>query len=85
MFRSVTGALAKVAGFLLTLGFLRWIVAPRAARRNAAYADNQPHDSYLDIRDAGPEAMRDPPSREWTETDEDGDQSFPASDPPGGY
>ncbi len=29
--------------------------------------------------------MRDPAVREWTETDEDGDESFPASDPPGGY
>jgi hypothetical protein len=29
--------------------------------------------------------MRDPDAREWTETDEDLDESFPASDPPGGY
>lgn len=37
------------------------------------------------IRDAGPEAMRDPSARSWTEVDEDGDESFPASDPPGNY
>lgn len=36
------------------------------------------------IRDAGPDAMKNPPG-EWDETDEDGDESFPASDPPGGY
>lgn len=52
---------------------------------NAAYACDQPHDSHTDVRDAGPSAMRDKPAREWTETDEDGDESFPASDPPGGY
>ena len=33
------------------------------------------------IRDAGPEAMRNPP-RGWDGVDEASDQSFPASDPP---
>lgn len=33
------------------------------------------------VRPAGPEAMRDPPS-EWTRVDEASDESFPASDPP---
>ena len=37
------------------------------------------------IRDAGPEAMRDEPSRTWTKTDEASDESFPASDPPANY
>jgi hypothetical protein len=32
-------------------------------------------------RQAGAEAMRDPP-REWTKVDEASDESFPASDPP---
>ena len=32
-------------------------------------------------RQAGPDAMRDPPS-EWTKVDEASDESFPASDPP---
>lgn len=57
----------------------------KAGKRNAAFAPDQPHDSYRDIRDAGPAAMRDKPLREWTRTDEDLDESFPASDPPGGY
>lgn len=57
----------------------------KTRKRNAAYAPNQPHESYLDIRDAGPDAMRDAPRREWTEVDEYLDESFPASDPPGGY
>lgn len=33
------------------------------------------------IRDAGPDAMPDPPG-EWDEVDEASDESFPASDPP---
>lgn len=57
----------------------------KTRKRNAAYALDQPHESYLDIRDAGPDAMRDAPRREWTEIDEGLDESFPASDPPGGY
>lgn len=54
-------------------------------RANAAFAPDQPHNSHTDIRDSGPAAMRDELQREWTETDEILDESFPASDPPGGY
>jgi hypothetical protein len=36
------------------------------------------------VRPAGPESMRDPPTR-WDEVDEAGDESFPASDPPAKY
>jgi hypothetical protein len=35
-----------------------------------------------DIRDAGPDAMKDKPIRKWDEVDEAADESFPASDPP---
>jgi hypothetical protein len=45
-----------------------------------AFAENQ----GAQVRDAGPQAMRDPPSG-WSKTDEEGDESFPASDPPGDY
>ncbi|KIX16467.1 MULTISPECIES: hypothetical protein [Paracoccus] len=36
------------------------------------------------IRPAGPDQMRDPPP-DWSDVDERGDESFPASDPPGTY
>lgn len=76
---------SRLVGLLGAASLIRRILAPKAHSRNAAYAENQSHDSYSDIRDAGPEAMRDPSPRDWSETDEDGDESFPASDPPGGY
>jgi hypothetical protein len=47
-----------------------------------AFARNQGNGQ---VRDAGPEAMRDQPKRDWTKTDEESDQSFPASDPPANY
>lgn len=50
----------------------------------AAFAEGQP-DYEGAVRDAGPEAMADPPKRQWTKTDEESDESFPASDPPGRY
>lgn len=36
------------------------------------------------VRDAGTKEMRNPP-RTWTLEDEESDESFPASDPPGNY
>ena len=57
----------------------------RSIEQNAAFDKDHPPSSHKDVGDAGPQAMRDKPQREWTETDEDLDESFPASDPPGGY
>lgn len=37
-----------------------------------------------DVRVAGPENMADPPE-DWDIVDEQADESFPASDPPGNY
>lgn len=47
-----------------------------------AFASNQGNAS---VRDAGPSAMRDKPASGWSKTDEESDESFPASDPPANY
>ena len=52
------------------------------AKRGQKRSDNQ--DSTF-VRDSGPLAMADVPTREWSKTDEESDQSFPASDPPANY
>ena len=49
---------------------------------SVAFAGNQ---GDARVRDSGPEAMRDEPSRPWQKEDEESDQSFPASDPPANY
>lgn len=76
--------------FALFAGTFATVLAASSCRRksrqgHAAFALDQPRGSHTDIRDAGPAAMRDELQREWTATDEDLDESFPASDPPGGY
>lgn len=54
-------------------------------KRHAAFDDDQRYDTSSAVRDAGPEAMRDKPTQKWSDVDEAGDQSFPASDPPATY
>ena len=52
----------------------------------AAFATGQPgNENFAKVRDAGPQAMADKPQREWSKTDEESDQSFPASDAPSNY
>ena len=47
----------------------------------AAFADGEATGGPVEVRNAGPAAMRsDPP--EWDKVDEASDESFPASDPP---
>jgi coenzyme F420-dependent glucose-6-phosphate dehydrogenase len=41
-----------------------------------------PLSGEVQVRSAGPEAMREPSGREWTAADEASDESFPTSDPP---
>lgn len=73
-----------IVGALGYLGY-RTFRKGSGTKANAAFSEDQPHRNHLDVRDAGPGAMRDKTNRPWTETDEDLDESFPASDPPGGY
>lgn len=75
-------AVLVLVGGVATLAYSRF---KKSSSRNAAFGPDQPHDKEMNVRDAGPRAMRDKPQREWTEVDEDLDESFPASDPPGGY
>lgn len=74
---------------LLALGAGAYALFRRSAGNGAppraAFAEGQTGFGRNPVRDAGPEAMRDPPEREWTGVDEASDQSFPASDPPGTY
>jgi hypothetical protein len=52
---------------------------------HAAYATGEVSTgTSRDVRNAGPESMRDKPDN-WQPTDEESDQSFPASDPPANY
>ena len=41
-----------------------------------------PKDADVQVRPAGPEAMRDKPRKDWKPEDQAADESFPASDPP---
>lgn len=53
---------------------------------NAAFANSQGADeNFAKVREAGPHAMADKPQRHWSTTDEEIDESFPASDAPGNY
>ena len=50
-----------------------------------AFRDGQkagPRDAEVQVRPAGPEAMRSKVRRKWTPEDQASDESFPASDPP---
>lgn len=69
---TVLGAAALVGGGVL---------AYRVMQKRQAQQQRPP---LPEVRDAGPEAMNDPPKR-WGMVDQQADESFPASDPPGNY
>jgi hypothetical protein len=74
---------------LFAIGAGAYVLSRRSemqrAGGRAAFADGQPDAVPNPVRDAGPEAMRDPPKGHWSAVDEASDQSFPASDPPANY
>ncbi|HVR90197.1 MAG TPA: hypothetical protein VHG29_03750 [Novosphingobium sp.] len=74
-------AAATAAGY----GLYRFAKRQQAHHGRAAFATGETEGpNFAKVRNAGPEAMRsDPP--EWEKTDQESDESFPASDPPGNY
>jgi len=79
-------ALLKLAA-LGTLGYVAYrFYQQQKDQSPAAFATGQPGgENFAKVRDAGPAAMADKPKRAWSKTDEESDQSFPASDPPSNY
>jgi Tfp pilus assembly protein PilV len=66
---------------ILSLGALAALAYLLRSRRAAEAAGT---DQARTIRDAGPAEMALPP-RSWDIVDQQADESFPASDPPGNY
>ena len=79
-------ALLKLAA-LGALGYVayKYIESQKSVSPAAFANDQKTGDNFAKVRDAGPEAMADQPKRAWSKTDEESDQSFPASDPPSNY
>ena len=69
-------AFASAVGY----GIYRYATRHKTVER-AAFATGESTGGPVEVRNAGPAAMRsDPP--EWDKIDEASDESFPASDPP---
>ena len=65
--------------------FYRYSQRRHSSGDQAAFAAGEgATDNFSQVRNAGPAAMRDKPAR-WSRTDEQSDESFPASDPPANY
>jgi len=74
-------ALAGVAGY----AFYKYATQKKLAERIAIASGEGGHSgSFTHVRNAGVEAMRDKPAH-WDKVDQESDESFPASDPPGNY
>jgi hypothetical protein len=81
----LAAAAAAGAGLVAVIASRRWfgrdddeVYAPALSRGTRPAG---PFGTSSGARQAGPEAMRDPP-RNWGKVDEASDESFPASDPP---
>ena len=78
-------AVAVGAGTLLWLWRRRWSHPPHRASATAAafIAPCAPAGGFSQVRDAGPQFIRDEDGEDWDAVDQASDESFPASDPPG--
>lgn len=72
--------MGRLIGTLALVG--AGIMIGRAMRQDAPAP--LPAKPTVKVRDAGPDAMKQPPNR-WDMIDQQADESFPASDPPGNY
>ncbi|OWU83886.1 hypothetical protein ATO6_15830 [Oceanicola sp. 22II-s10i] len=77
----MVGRMVKRFALGMLIGIAARQVSRAMARGMGKSARRSRHDT---VRDAGPGQMRNPPRR-WDRVDEEVDQSFPASDPPGNY
>ena len=73
-------ALAGAVGY----GLYKYAMRQSDAQQPAFASGEGAAGNATQVRNAGPDAMRDSPRR-WSTVDEASDQSFPASDPPGTY
>ena len=83
----VLGAAGLIAGAAAYTAWNRTRAQDGHKRLAPAFRDAAPEgesgaDCYQQVRNAGPEQMRDEPRRPWETVDEASDESFPASDPP---
>lgn len=73
-------AIAGIAGYAL----YKYANHERTERVALATGEGAHSGSFANVRNAGPEAMRDKPEQ-WQKVDQASDESFPASDPPATY
>lgn len=78
MFRLLTSKPVLILG---GIWFARWLTRTDSNRVAYARGEGGPEGDPAQVRDAGPNAMRDRQDK-WDRVDEAGDESFPASDPP---
>lgn len=73
-------AFAGAAGYAL----YKYATKQKAEGVALASGESAPTGSFSNVRNAGPDAMRDAPDG-WQKVDQASDESFPASDPPATY
>ena len=79
------GLLQIAAASAIGYGLFRFAKRQQSHEGRVAFADGETSGpNFAKVRNAGPEAMRSDPPK-WEKTDQESDESFPASDPPGNY